>query len=139
MRFEHRRTITGAAAADVDPRTSPGAVPDAALSKASLNLRSSDTILRRIILAAEGTAANTIIVSIYAQDDQGLDRQASMPDRQTQAEKDARRFYLVAAGVTVTVGELTEVLTNVPMPGTIYFRVTTAPAADGTLLAAFAA
>jgi len=138
MRFEHRRLITGGASPDPDPRVDPGGVPDTALSRASLNLRASDTILKRILFAAEGTTGQSVSVDVYALDDQDLDRQAGFPERPTQAAKAARRWYLVAAGLTVNVGELSELLTVIPTAGTVYFRVAGAPAADATLLAAFA-
>jgi hypothetical protein len=89
-----------------------------------LNLRASDTIPGRLLLALEGTALQTAVVEIWALDDTAVDRGASMPEPLSQAEKGAREFYLVASGLIVTVGEL------VAYPG----YVAAIPATVATLL-----
>lgn len=143
MRFQMKRSLGAAAPADPDPRGLPavvGAIPDDALLVTPLTLRNSDTIPGRLLFALEGTAANTVVVSVWALDDVALDRQASAPQRATQADKQGREFYLVEAAVTVTVGELTELAAtaSMPGPGTIYVQVTTGPAAAAVLKVAAA-
>lgn len=135
MRFTMKRRLTGGQAADPDPRTDPGDVPDDATFVMKLSLRNSDTIPRRMILTLEGTALQTAIVEIWTLDDMGEDRQAGMPDPLTLTQRAARQFYNCTAlgALTVTVGELLEFPTVMPSPGTVYVRVTTVPAADSVL------
>ena len=130
----------GGQPADPDPRTSPEDVPDRALSRASLTLRNSDTIFRRVLLTLEGTSPQTATVDLYAQNDQGLDRQATMTTNPvlTPEERAARRFYRFATGIIVTVGRFQELLVDIPTPGNIYVRVTSVPAANSIVLVAFA-
>lgn len=134
MQFDMKRSLGAGAAADADPRTDPADVLDAALLKCPLTLRNSDTIPTRMLFAVEGTALNTVVVNVWALDDTGLDRLASLPARPDQAGKAAREFYLVGA-VTATVGELNELVAtdSMPGPGTVYVQVTTGPAAAAVL------
>ncbi len=136
MQFEMKRRIVGAQAADADPRTAPEDVPALALLKIPLTLRNSDEIPGELLFALEGTAAQTAAVEIWAQDDTGTDRLASMPETPTSGELADREFYLATdAPIVVTVGELTRLQTAdiMPSPGTIYVRITTVPAADAVL------
>ena len=141
MRFEMKRSVAGAAAADPDPRAAPGDVPDAALMRCPLTIRNSDTVPGRLLLTAEGTTANTFGVEIWVLDDTGLDRGAGLPDLPSQSDKANRQWYNCTPGgaLTVTVGEVIEFSAVMPAPGTMYVRVTTAPAAAGVLKVAAAA
>ena len=137
MRFEHVRSITGGQAADPDPRTNPGDVPFQALLKCPETLGNSDTIPGRLILALEGTAAQTASVEIWA-----LDEPPASPNVgnvPSQAQRAARQFHeATAAPIVVTVGALAEHASIMPMPGIIYVRITAAPAGDAVLKVACA-
>lgn len=140
MQFHRKRSLAAGQAADPDPVASPGTIPEAALVDIPLTLRNSDTVPGRLIFAAEGTAAQTISVEVWTLDDKRRNL-ATLPPQLTQAEKADRVFFLAtAAPIVVTVGELVELpLTDVmPGPGTIYVRVTTAPAAASAILVAAA-
>lgn len=131
MQFEMKRALEAGQAADPDTSV-PESIPERALMRIPLAIRNSDEIPTRLLFALEGTAAQTASVEIWAQDDTGTDRMASMPEQPTPAQLAARQFYLATASpIVVTVGELTELQTGdvMPGPGTIYVRVTAVPAA----------
>lgn len=139
MQFEMKRALGAGQAADADPVSDPEDIPVKALMRIPFTLRNSDTVPGRLIFSAEGTVTQTIAVEVWALDDTG--NQASSTTLPTQAARAARVFALAtAAPIVVTVGELVELpLTDVmPGPGTIYIRVTTAPAAISVIKVAAA-
>lgn len=137
MRFKMKRSLEAPVVADPDPRGIPavvGTIPDLALLQIPLTLRNSDTIPGRLLFTLEGTTLNTAVVEVWTLDDIAPDRQANLPIALTQAEKEARQFYLVGT-VALTVGELTELAAtdSMPAPGTIYIRVVTVPLLSAVL------
>ncbi len=108
-----------------DPRATPGTVPSALIAQCPMNNPGSDRQPSRILLSAEGTAAATITVSLFAQREGPVVVADTSPG--DTAQKEARRFYEIATGVVITVGVLTEVATPadpVPPGGLIYIRPT---------------
>jgi hypothetical protein len=134
MRFELRRNLGAGAAADPNPRSNPGDVPDEAIFRIPFSLRNSDAVPRRILVAAEGTAGQVISVEVWAEDEP-TDPGASMLTQPEPGQSAARRFYqATTAAIAVTVGTLREIAVNHPNPGAVYVRVTAAPAAASSLL-----
>lgn len=127
MRFDFTRSLAGGMAADPDPRSAPASVTDAMMFQVPGHLRGTDAWARRLLVALEGTAANTVGLELWALDE---------PDGQDPAGAGAvaRKFYqLTTATQTYTVAQLREYSTNMPAPGKVYARVVTAPAADAVL------
>lgn len=112
-----------------DPRTTPGSVPLAAVRCTPATLTQTDNLSSVVVLALEGTAGQTAQIERYVQ--------AETPQNLLQADSPKslltdRRFYKVPGGpLTITVGEVKEAPSY---PGQVYYRVTTAPAANATLL-----
>ena len=84
---------------------------------------------RKILLALEGTATQTVAVTPYA-----LAEVAPNTFEAQQALTDRRFYKMAASAVTVTVGEVTS---TPAMPGKVYLRLTSAPAADAVLRVSF--
>lgn len=126
-----RRMPIAAAGVDVDPRATPATVRDDRLFEIPDTLRGSDGEVKRLLLALEGTAGQSATLEVYALDEAtGPQRTADSPT----AGKDARRFYRAdTAGIVVPVGSLRQFTENLPSKGTVYLRVTVAPAAAATL------
>jgi hypothetical protein len=138
MRFEMRRSLGAGAAADADPRTNPELVPDVATMRIPLSLRNTDAPPRRLLIGAEGTAAQAIAIEVWTQDEPE-DPGAALDTLPEPGQSAARRFYqATTAPIVFTVGTLREFTLNMPGPGIAYVRVTTAPAAASTLLVAVA-
>jgi hypothetical protein len=83
-----------------------------------------------MIFALEGTTGNTATVSLWALDESTWNQNSE--NALDPAVTALRRWYLVASGIALTVGQLAELLVKVA-PGTFYVQVTTAPAADGVV------
>lgn len=138
MRFELRRPLGAGAAADADPRANPELVPDVAIFRIPAALRNTDAPPRRLLIGAEGTAAQSISCEVWTQDEPE-DPGASMMTLPAPGQSAARRFYqCTTAPIAFVVGTLREFVLNMPGPGIVYVRVTTAPAAASTLLVAVA-
>lgn len=135
MRFE-RIAITGGQADLPDPRSAPEDVPDAAIKKAQNALTGTDEQPVQAVLTLEGTAAQTADVELFVLDEPTNDDPFISPE-QVLVAKAARRFYsLGTTPVTVTVGE---VAFHRVVPGPVYYRITSAPAADAVLKIGFVA
>lgn len=136
MRFDARIPVASAAAATAecpDPASSPGTVPAKYVFELGFALGASQTPMRRILLALDGTAGETLTVELWAVDD------ATWPDQNADdpsAGLAARRFYRVgAAATTVTAKQVEEITAEVPARGRVYARVTGGTLASaGTLL-----
>jgi hypothetical protein len=101
-------------------------------------LRNTDAPPRRLLIGAEGTAAQAITVEVWTQDEPD-DPGASMLTLPAPGQSAARRFYqATTAPIAFTVGTLREFTLNLPGAGIVYIRVTTAPAAASVLLVAVA-
>ncbi len=125
MRFDNTILITGGQADLPDPRVSPGTVPDSAIKESPKTLTGTDDQPPTCVLTLEGTAAQTVTVQPF------------VLDEATAGEgvvASARRFYSPGAGVVVTVGAITLVRA---FPGKVYYRLTSAPAADAILKIGF--
>ena len=128
MRFLEIR-ITGGQADSADPRSAPGSVPEALLIEVPVTLTGTDVPPSKILLTLEGTAAQTVDVTPYA-----LAETKASPFEAQPALTERRFYKMAASAVTVTVGELTS---TPAMPGKVYLRLTTAPAADAVLRVSF--
>lgn len=135
MRFEMIRAIGAGAAADPSPRTAPQSVLDVMLLAVPATLKGTDDQPRRLLLTAEGTAANTISVRLWALDETA---QPPGPGGTPIAAGDRKFYEFSTADIVVTVAQLREVLLHIPGPGLIYVQVVTAPAAAGWLKVACA-
>ena len=136
MRFDFKRRIVGGAAADPNPRTNPGDVLDAMMFVIPPSLRNADSPARSILLALEGTAAQSLAFEVYALDETG-DPGASLSTQPEPVASTARRFYQATTEpLALGVGNLREYVLNRPSSGKVYVRVTTAPAADAVLMVA---
>ena len=125
MRFEVIQ-ITGGQADLPDPRSAPQSVPSSAIKETPKTLSGTDEAPPTCVLTLEGTAGQTVGVTPYLLDE--------VTDVEGGAAG-ARRFYAaVAAPIVVTVGAV--VLTRA-YPGKVYYRLTTAPAADALLKIGF--
>lgn len=113
MRFEAAGTYA-AGVADVDPV----AAPETLLLTHFLHLQrrqpDGDVLGRRILLALEGAAGETLTVELWAQDE----------DVAGTVTGAGRRFYLIGAAVVVTANQLAEVTAEVPPGGVVYARRT---------------
>lgn len=122
MHFQISRFVDASGSADPDPRgTAPtiASIPDGTLLDA--REPSSRRSTKRLLLAFDGTAANTVQVEVWM-----------LAEAVQQVDRGARDFHLLGS-VTVTVGRLAEV--SLPASGFLYLRVTSLPAADGVLYA----
>lgn len=109
-----------ASATDADPRSTPN-VPQEKLVFLGDRIPQTDEQPCSLWLALEGTAGNTAVVSVYWS-----------PNNFQSTLETARKWYLIKDAITVTVGAVVRVPA---MPGNCCIRVTTAPAANATLLA----
>lgn len=131
MQFE-KIAIAGGQANTVDPRTTPADVPAALIKSTPPTLPNTDQPPTVVVLALEGTAAQTVTVQQWA-----LDESVEVPFADSpSAVNAARRFYSVGATFVVTVGALSY---QRAVPGKVYYRLTSAPAADATLKIGYAA
>lgn len=116
--------FAAAAAASADPRTSPGTVPDALITQLPKTLPNTDTSPPYMGLVLEGTATQTMVVTLWA---------LAEPDDGAFAEPpalSARRFYQIGASVTLTVG----IMKTLPaVPGKFYLQSGGGPAAASVL------
>ena len=116
MRFDGAITVANGATG-VDPITTPENVPDtSAIVLGKRNQRGTPSI-SRILLALEGTAAETVTVSLYWRDPDSL----QPPEAPVLANA---RYHLMESGVVVTNGQFQEASTNIPNGGYVYVRVT---------------
>lgn len=105
MRFEGFPFPATVSVPTADPRAAPATVPLRQIIDCKENNRGSDRQPSRLLLTAEGTPAATLTVSLWAQREgaRGFENQGdSIKDGATD-----RRFYLIASGLLVTVGQLT--------------------------------
>ncbi len=130
MRFIMIRAFAGAQADDPDPRSAPATVPEEALMVVPATLPNTDAQPRRLLVAAEGTAGQTIGVELWALEEP-VTPLGGQGDPQAPGD---RKFYrLTTAELVSTVGQLREYTANMPGPGKLYVRLTTAPAAASVL------
>lgn len=122
--------IAAGEADSAEPRAAPEDVPDKLLIDVPKTLESSDTPPTRMVVALEGTAAQTIGVTpwVMAEAPQGVPL-GDVPDPAT------RRFYAVGTTETVTAGGVQELAC---FPGKMYIQVSDAPADASTLRIGFA-
>ncbi len=142
MLFPIQIPIVGGAAADPSPRTDPVAVPDKLTGRIPDYVPSTDSAPRALMLALEGTAAQTATVQLWVCEE---DARALQPFSDSPNDgKALRKWYQYGAALTVTVGSAQLVggtagastAVQLPCPtGLVYFQVTTKPAADATLKA----
>lgn len=123
MRFIDMAFAAGQAAS-ADPRTSPGTVPDLQIAQLPKTLPNTDTSPPYLGLVLEGTAAQTMDVTLWALAEQEANFDAAPP---VAAE---RKFYKVGATVTLTVGTMK---TLPAVPGKFYLQTGAAPAAASVL------
>lgn len=125
MRFDNTIAIVGGQADMPEPRALPGSVPESAIKGTPQTSTGTDEQPPTCILTLEGTAAQTATVQPFVLDE------ATAPEGALPA---ARRFYSAQASVVVTVGALTLIRAY---PGRVYYRITSAPAADALLKIGF--
>lgn len=135
MKFDHTIAITGGQADTVDPRSAPQSVLERYIKQTPPTLPNTDQSPTVTALTLEGTASQTVTVQAYALDDTAVQDAAKQADNPRAVEA-ARRFYAVGATQVVTVGEISYVRS---VPGSVYYRLTSAPAADAVLKIGFAA
>ncbi len=127
MLFEGQLAVTHAETG-ADPLAAPADVPPAQIVALAKRAPGCDITGRRILLALDAGAGETVTVTLWALDEGTLTPNANAPDAA------ARRFYTIASAVVVTRGILQEVTTKVPPGGDVYVQVTAdAMAAGGTL------
>ncbi len=120
MRFQDI-PIAALETATVDPRTTPGGVIDSRLVDPPRVLSNSDSPPAYLVFALEGTAGQTLDVTVWA-----LAATKESPFDAPVALT-ARQFYKVAATVTLTVGGLMKTVPAVR--GQIYLQTSVGPAA----------
>ncbi len=133
VKFE-RIKITGGQADSPDPRGAPAVVasiPPELLKDTPGTITGTDKAPTTALLALEGTAAQTVTVQAWVLDEpQG--KPAEQDDPKTGDA--ARQFYSFGNTVVVTVGAIA----SLPIcPGRIYYRLTSAPAANAVLKIGF--
>lgn len=116
--------FAAAAPASADPRTSPGTVPDALIAELPKTLPNTDTSPPYLGLVLEGTAAQTMDVTLWAL----AEGPSSSFDPGIAASE--RKFYKVGATVTLTVGTMK---TLPAVPGKFYLQSSGGPAAASVL------
>jgi len=132
MKFETIR-VPGGGADTPDPRASPATVPASHIKETPTTVTGTDRNPSSVLLTLEGTAGHTVTVQQFAQDDtQALEKAAFLDDPNTGAA--ARRFYSFGATQVVTVGA---VVALTALPGKVYYRLTSLPAADAILKIGF--
>jgi len=129
-----RIKITGGQADTADPRGIPAVVasiPPELIKETPGTITGTDKAPTTALLALEGTAAQTVTVQAWVLDEpQGKPEQADDPT----TGNGARKFYSFGNTVVVTVGAVQ----SLPIcPGKIYYRLTSAPAADAVLKIGF--
>ncbi len=125
--------ITGGQADTTDPRAAPGSVPPELLVDVPVSLTGSDLPPSKMVLALEGTTAQTVSVQQYILDETAQAKVADLDD--PKVNDAARRFYPFGAAQVVTCPTAVAIAT---VPGRLYLRLTTAPAANATLKIGFA-
>jgi hypothetical protein len=123
MRFQDI-VLAPSALASADPRANPDLVPDTQIIQVDRTLSESDTPAPYMALVLEGTAADTLDVTVWAQ---ANDQATPFSD---QPALNLRRFYKVAATVTLTVGTMKTVPA---VRGKIYLQTSAVPAHATTL------
>lgn len=119
--------IVGGAAADPDPRSSPGTVPVGNLIELQGRLPNGGGIPSSMALALEGTAGERVVVEVWALRETS-NRSSQLDDLPAPA---ARKYYLLEPAFDVPVGEVVRVRAVL---GKIYLRATVKPAHSATLL-----
>jgi hypothetical protein len=117
MRYQ-TTAITGGAAADASPSTSPTGLSESRLFSVPERLPGTDAEPQSVVLGLTGTAGNTAVISIWACLSEPRDVAA------------ANRKWCITQSATVTVGTLSRLRV---VPGLCYVQVTTATAADSIL------
>lgn len=120
----------------LDPRsgTNNAKIPQSQIKETPETLTGTDIAPSVVVLTAEGTAADTIVVQMWAVDNGGV-RNALQADDPT-ANNANRSFYSVGSPITVTVGACAF---GRAVPGEVYYQLKTAPAHKGTVKIGFAA
>jgi hypothetical protein len=119
----------------VDPRAAPESVPDLHVTTVPQSVEGTSERPRAIAATLEGTAAQATTVEVFALDEGALYRTPGWSD-DIKSGKSLQKWYSLGAGQVITVGGVT-VLTVPCVPGTLYFRTTTNPAAAAVLKLAF--
>ena len=112
----------------VDPVTDPGGVTAAETGMLARRATGCDVTGRRLLVALDAGAGETVTVSLYALDERTWKPDVEAPD------PEARRFYAVATGQVITRGVLSEITAKVPPGGAVYVRVTADAMAAGGVL-----
>lgn len=116
--------IAASAANSADPRANPDLVPDTLLVLLPKTLPNTDTSPPYLGLVLEGTAADTIDVTLWAK------RESEADPFAPQEAASARRFYKIGATVTLTVG----IMKTLPaVPGVAYLQIANVPTHASTL------
>lgn len=116
--------LAPSALASADPRTAPQSVPDAQIVEATRELAGTDAAPAYMALVLEGTAADTLDVTVWALAEQSTN---AFADPQAVG---SRLFYKVAATVTLTVGTMKTVPA---VRGKVYLQTAAVPAHATTL------
>ncbi len=114
-------------AASADPRTAPQSVPDAQIVELPKTLPNTDNAAGYFVLVLEGTATQTMDVTLYAQAEPAAIDGGAFAAPQAAS---ARQFYQISASTTLTVGVAK---TLAAVQGRVYVRTGAAPAAASTL------
>ena len=119
----------------LDPRNSTNIakIPQSAIVDTPETLTGTDIAPSVVVLTAEGTAADTITVQMWAQSK--LTKQDQLNNDPT-ANNGNRTFYSVGNPITVTVGACSF---GRAVPGAIYYQLKTAPTHAGVVKIGFAA
>lgn len=128
MRFDLIR-ITGGQADTPDPRAAPADVPHSHIKETPQTVTGTDRNPGNVLFTLEGTAGHTVTVQQFVLDETQQLEQAPFQDNPVANLAD-RRFYSFGATQVVTVGQVVEL---VALPGKVYYRLTSAPAADAVL------
>lgn len=112
-------------AASADPRTSPATVPDSQIVTLGATLPGTDNAPPYVGLVLEGTATQTMDVTLWAKLEPANNLFSDAPEAGS-----ARLFYQVGAKITLTVG----IMKTLPaVQGPFYLQTGAAPAAASVL------
>lgn len=127
MFFEGQMAVTHGVTG-ADPLANPEDVTPAEILGLNVRAPGCDIMGRRLLIALDAGAAETVTISLFALDEQTWNANAEAPD------PTARRFYTIATGQVITRGVLSEITAKVPPGGAVYVRVTADTlATEGTL------
>jgi hypothetical protein len=121
--------LSALATASADPRTLPGSVPEQQILQTPPTLPGTDNAPAYIALVLEGTATQTLDVTVWAQAERAENFAFDAPELAAN-----RLFYKVGVTTTLTVGTMK----TIPAPpGKYYLQTGTGPAAASVLRVAY--